>query len=465
MIINHNLSAINSYRNQQRNSQTTTDSIAKLSSGMRINQAADDSSGLAISEKMRGQIRGLEKAKQNITDGISLIQVAEGAMGEMQSLLQRARELSVQSSNDTNTDEDRNAMQNELLQIIKEVDVISNNTEFNGIKLLAGNTAGGGSSGPSNSLADVVQSITSTGGINDTYTIDGIDYASAVIDFSNLNTVNDVKSLAGKGVHYTCPTCHIAYSIKFVDGNPDTTRLDSTNPVMEVDITQIENGSDLVSKVISTAYGQDDFEFIPDKNSSDSLPDNASLPSTATAFVTHFSKLGFDGTKLYIHDDRSLYAGTKFPTTGGHGRFEPTVHGETIEKDKVLRLNIQVGSNAGQSIILDIPNLTIKELAIENISILTRNDANAAITEIDDAISAISSARASVGTYQNRLEHTFNNVSNYELNISGAESRIRDLDMSGEITKLTNQQILLQASQAMSVQANQMTQGILQLLK
>lgn len=435
---------------------------------MRINQAADDSAGLAISEKMRGQIRGLEKAKQNITDGISLIQVAEGAMAEMQDILQRVRELSVQSSNDTNTDEDRRAIQNEVSQLIKGMDVISNNTEYNGMKLLAGKLAGDGIAGPSNSLADVVQNITSSGGINDVYNINGIDYASAVIDFGNLNTESDVRNLIGKGVHYTCPTCDIAYSIKFVDGNPDATRLNSDDPVMEVDITSIENGSDLVSKVISTAYGQDSFEFIPDDTVLPSYnlpPDNAFLPSTATAFVTHYSKLGFDGAKLFILDDRSVYAGEKFPTINGRGRFEPTVYEEEKAIDKILRLDIQAGSNAGQSIRLDIPNVTNEELGIENVSVLTREEANRAITEIDAAISKVSDARSSVGVYQNRLEHAFNNVSNYELNITAAESRIRDVDMSGEITKLTNQQTLLQASQAMMAQANQTTQGILQLLK
>lgn len=457
MIINHNLSALNTYRNAQQNSQAVNKSTGKLSSGMRINQAADDSAGLAISEKMRGQIRGLQKAQSNISDGISLVQVAEGGMAEIQDILQRIRELAVNSANDTNTEEDRIFIQTEVSQLLEEIEGIANKTEFNGMQLLAGNLAKDGQPGVSNFLAQHVQSVTNTHGITETYSFNGKNYPAASIDFSNLTTPDEVAKLDGTGVHYTCPTCSIAYSIKFVDGNPDTSRLNSLHPVMEVDISSASNGQDLVELIKMTAYGEGNFTFDPEASN---------LTSNATSFAKHYSKLASDGSKLIIFDDRSYIHGQKFPTSDGRGVFQPSVYGEIKrEPEQFFKLKIQAGSNEGQHLQLDIPNVTSSVLGVDRLLVNTRGNANTAISQIDYAINRVSDARATVGVYQNRLEYAFTNAAKYEENLTSSESRIRDADIAKEITNLTGHQILLQSSQAMLVQANQITQAILQLLK
>jgi flagellin len=465
--INHNIQALNAYRNLNQNVSKVSKAMEKLSSGLRINQAADDAAGLTISEKMRSQIRGLSQAERNILDGVSLIQTSEGGMTETHSLLQRVRELAVQASNDTLTDDDRNSIQNEVTQLIKEVDTIANNTEFNGLSLLNGQYEYDvdGGTGVSGSLKQYVKEITTSGGITDTYTYGGTEYASVIIDFSNINSADDVTNLVGKGVNYTCCTCTKAYSIKFVDGDPDTSRLNNYNPVMEVDVSSITNGTDLVNKIIETAYGQQGFIYEPTPNTTGIPNVGEDIPNNATEFVKHYSQLASDGGKLYIYDHRSIYAEDTWPT-GNRGKFELNVYGETGgEEDKVLQLNIQAGSESEQSVSIFIPNVTVEQLGISDLLVNTQENASLAITKIDNAISRVSIARTTVGAYQNKFENIHNNVSNYKENLTNAESRVRDVDMALQMTEFTKNNILNQSAQTMLAQSNQLPQGILQLLK
>lgn len=270
MRINHNISAMNTYRQLVGNNSAVAKSLEKLSSGLRINRAGDDAAGLAISEKMRGQIRGLDMASKNAQDGISLIQTAEGALNETHSILQRMRELAVQSASDTNTDADRKELQKEVTALISEITRISTDTEFNTQKLL--------------------------------------------------------------------------------------------------------NGS-----------------F------------NAKL--------------------------------------------------------------IQIGANKGQTLSITIATMGATALAVNTVNISTLTGAASAITVINNAISKVSSQRSSLGAIQNRLEHTVNNLGTASENLSAAESRIRDVDMAKEMMEFTKNNILTQAAQAMLAQANQIPQGVLQLLR
>lgn len=464
MIIKSNIPALNTLNRLKNNNNKTSASMEKLSSGLRINKASDDSAGLAISEKMRAQIRGLLQAQRNIQDGISLVQVAEGGMAEVHSLLQRARELSVQSANGTNTDEDRNSIQHEVTQLINQVNTIAKNTEFNGLSLLSGEYDKDGKQVALGSLDQYVQQITTTGGVTDIYTYGATNYASAIIDFSNIHSANDVSNLVGKGVYYTCCTCSKAYSIKFVDGNQDTSRLNAYNPVMEVDVSTVTNGTDLVDKIIETAYGQQGFIYDPTSNTG--LPTvGTHVPSNATSFVTHFSQLAADGGKLYIYDNRPLYSTWIWPSSDGRGAFELNVYGESEEEiDMFLHLNIQAGSQSEQSIKISIPNVTVKQLNLDHLSVTSQENATVAITKVDQSISKISNARTTLGAYQNRLEHSLANASNYETNLTSAESRIRDTDVAKQMMKMTKSNILSQVSQSMLAQANQQPQAILQLL-
>ncbi|MGR7910330.1 flagellin N-terminal helical domain-containing protein [Lysinibacillus capsici] len=458
MRIQYNQGLFTQNRYNQTNSEINK-TLNKLSSGYKINQAADDAAGLTISEKMRAQIRGLNQAGENIQDGLSLINTADGALANMlDPNLQRLRELAVQASNDTLTDGDRQKVQQEVDQIIKGLSDIASNTEFNGMVLLAGTTDKNGNSITSGSLAQYVQQVTTSGGITDKYTYNSIDYASAIIDFSNINSASDVAKLNGEGVNYTCCTCNQAYSIKFVNGNPDTSRLNDSNPVMEVDVSTITNGTDLVNKIIETAYGQPGFVYNP------TPPNSNTLPNGATNFVKHFSQLASDGGKLYIYDFRPENYGLNWPSNGS-GVFELNVFGEPgKEKDLFLHLDIQVGSNAGQSVKVSIPNVTVEQLNIDPLSVNSQENANSAITIIENAIKRVSSARSTIGAYQNMFEHAYNNVKNAEENLTKAESTLRDTDMAKETSKLKKDQVLLQSSQSMIAQINQMSQGILNIL-
>ena len=457
---------------QNRYNQTNTElnkALNKLSSGYKINQAADDAAGLNISEEMRAQIRGLNQAGENIQDGISLLKVADGGMGNIiDPNLQRIRELAVQSANDTLTDDDREKIQEEVNQIIQGIDNIANHTEFNGMQLLAGKTdLAGNSGGSSNSLADYVHHITETGGVTEKYNVNGVNYASAIIDFSNITSADAVKKLAGTGVNYTCCTCNKAYSIKFVDGNPDTSRLNATNPVMEVDISTLTTGKELVDKIIETAYGQAGYVFTPTPNSSSS-PSSSQLPANATSFVKHYSQLAVDNAneaKIYIYDNRSNNANQTWPRNGS-GVFNLGVYGEAspTEENLVLPLEIQLGSNSDQNTLIAIPNMTIKKLGIETLFINTQQNADLAIPYVDKIIQKVSNARSFIGAHHNRLEHAYNNVKNTEENLMKAESQLRDADMAKEISKLKKNQILLQSSQSMMAQINQMGQGVLEIL-
>lgn len=270
MRINHNIQALNAYRNLSQTMTSTSKSLEKLSSGLRINRAADDAAGLAISEKMRSQIRGLGVAERNALDGISLIQTAEGALNETHSILQRMRELSVQAANGTLEDKDREAIQQEVGQLVAEIDRIADTTQFNQKKLL------------------------------DT------------------------------------------------DGN---------------------------------------------------------------------------------------------------------------------QLTFQIGANAGEGLIVEFTKINAEGLKVSGLSIGTAADASKAITAVDEAIAKVSTERSKLGAYQNRLEHTITNLQTANENLTAAESRIRDLDMALEMTSFTRNNILNQAGQAMLAQANQLPQGILQLLK
>ncbi|MCA1202387.1 flagellin N-terminal helical domain-containing protein [Priestia flexa] len=274
MRINHNIAALNTYRQLNTASNAQSSSMEKLASGLRINKAGDDAAGLAISEKMRGQIRGLDMASKNAQDGISLIQTAEGALNETHDILQRMRELAVQSSNDTNTDEDRAEMQKEVAQLIEEIDRIGTNTQFN--------------------------------------------------------------------------------------------------------------------------------------------------------------------TKDILASDQSL--------------------------------DINIGSNSGQALTVEWKAqiktaLGEDEIDISSVAIGSKTDAQTAIDTLDSAIASVSASRSQMGAYQNRLEHSINNLNTSSENLTAAESRIRDVDMAKEMMQQTKNSILAQASQAMLAQANQQPQGVLQLLR
>jgi flagellin len=374
MRINHNIAALNTYRQLGAANTAQSKSMEKLSSGLRINRAGDDAAGLAISEKMRGQIRGLEMGSKNAQDGISLIQTAEGALNETHSILQRMRELAVQSSNDTNTDTDRGEIQKEIEQLTDEIDRIANTTEFNTQKLLDGSKATG-------VLIDASAEI----------------FSQNSNSFSITSTV-DNATVSGSGSYFlevgseTATAGTFNYTLTEADGTETTGTIASSGTIVVDGVTL-----------------------------------------TAASTVKTGDTLG-----LNISDDTATTEGS---------------------------IQMQIGANTGQLMSIDINNMSASGLKVDSIDVTTQGGAEATITAVEAALRNVSSERSKLGAFQNRLEHTINNLGTSAENLTAAESRIRDVDMAKEMMEQTKASILAQASQAMLAQANQQPQGVLQLLR
>lgn len=393
MIINHNIAALNTYRSLSNNNVVASKSLEKLSSGLRINRAGDDAAGLAISEKMRGQIRGLEQAVRNSQDGISLIQTAEGALNETHSILQRMRELAVQASNDTNTDADRAEIQNEIDQLTSEIDRIGATTEFNTKKLLKGDLAGVSASVNGSMIFEQSnEDIAFT-------KLESNVYAATISDTVRIRLVTETSTAMTFSVSYALGAATTVGNINISTANGTVIWSTTSTAVADINIGSV------------TLSGWDVGDTL-----------TISITSSEAAVTT----------------------------------------------DDALRFHI--GANTAQEIAVGIKDMRAEALGIktssgDNLNVSTQFQAEASVVQLDAAIAKVSAERSKLGAYQNRLEHTINNLGTSSENLTAAESRIRDVDMAKEMMEFTKMNILSQAAQAMLAQANQMPQGVLQLLR
>ncbi|WP_404292665.1 flagellin [Cytobacillus kochii] len=393
MIINNNISALNTYRQLGVNNNANAKAMEKLSSGLRINRAGDDAAGLAISEKMRAQIRGLDQASRNSQDGISMIQTAEGALQESQNILQRMRELATQAANDSNVGSDREEIQKEINQLTSEINRIGNTTEFNTQKLIDGGKDGSEAVAAVAGTTTFEVDTTAAG----TLSIDDveIDFLASATPQSIVDDINADTTLSGK---YTAS-------------------LDGTNIVL----TQ-NDGQE--SATAATVVGGTD------------------VVNTA----------GVEGKA----------AGAGSSITFQIGANENQSMSINISDMRASALGITTNDTTDAKLgVTDGTSSTIQESAL---SVLTHEDAAAAVTKFQEAIDKVSAERSKLGASQNRLEHTISNLNNSSENLQAAESRIRDVDMAKEVMEMTRTNILSQASQAMLAQANQKPQAVLQLL-
>ncbi|HMM07248.1 MAG TPA: flagellin [Clostridiales bacterium] len=401
MRIQHNISALNAYRQLGTNNNAVAKNLEKLSSGYRINRAGDDAAGLAISEKMRGQIRGLDQATSNAQDGISLIQTAEGGLNETHSILQRMRELAVQSSNGTYQDDvDRENLNKEMTSLKSEIDRIASSTHFNKINLLDGST-----------------SATNKG--------TGLMGSTQVTVMSTATTASvafGVDETATKGIAVTFTDTTGAASVTF------GTKTDANTYTAEDINKAIQKAADAVLKNESATDAQKTAANIA-KNTTVSL--SGSLTFAAG-------------------DDASTMAATTQVATGNEG---------------TLMFQIGANGSSDQQVRLGVDDMSSIGIGVSAVSVATQDDANAAIDSIDSAINLVSGTRADLGALQNRLEHTVNNLGTTSENLTAAESRIRDVDMAKEMMEMTKNNILTQAAQSMLAQANTQPQGVLQLLQ
>lgn len=397
MIINHNISALNTLNRLNKNNKNIASRTEKLSSGLRINKAGDDSAGLAISEKMRAQIRGLQQAQRNIQDGISLIQIAEGGLSTIQDPnLQRLRELAIQASNGTLTQEDRLAIQAEVKQLKDEINRIANTTEFNGIHLL-------------HSRNETIQhsyelvEASMTWSAANTYAISQGGYLATITSAEELADVSNLIASGQKSSYW----------------------LGGTDEIIEGQWKWVTG---------------EDFNF---SNWNAGEPNN------------------WGGNEDYLE---LLKSNGKWNDLPGSSQL-----GAVIEKEHLLvntdNLQLQVGANSNGIFTIQLVDARTTALGIDNIDLSTIQGAESALSKIDKAIEIVSSERGKFGAHQNALEHIYNNVSNYELNLTASESRIRDADLARQMMEMTKDQILSQASQAMLSQASQQPQQVLQLLR
>lgn len=421
MIINHNLTAMNTYRQLTVNNTAASKSLEKLSSGLQINSAADDAAGLAISEKMRGQIRGLDQASTNAQDAISLIQTAEGALNETESILQRMRELAVQSSNDTNTDDDRASIQDEMDQLTEEIDRIRNTTQFNTKNLLDGSMGKAVNTAVANEL-----------------------------------TSNEVLLDAGNS-DAAIATTTLLTDLKDADGNSLGIQVGD-----EITVSYVKDGTTVENTITVTATTD-----VADLGTTDGSTDDGNTAvsaSTAGNLVFTASNTGFtgaiNGLTISVKDSSGT---TRTAATNALSNISETTQAAEVQQDG--RATFQIGANTGQNITLEIQDMGASALGVKGLQVSTQSQADVAINVIDEAIQKVSSERSNLGAYQNRLEHTINNLGTSSENLTAAESRIRDVDMAKEMMNYQKTSILQQAATSMLAQANQQPQNVLTLLQ
>ncbi|CAK8582517.1 flagellin [Priestia megaterium] len=561
MRINHNIAALNTYRQFNNANAAQGKSMEKLSSGLRINKAGDDAAGLAISEKMRGQIRGLDMASKNAQDGVSLLQTAEGALNETHSILQRMRELGVQSSNDTNTDGDRASIQTEISQLKDEVDRIGNTTEFNTKKLIDGSigekkmagtnnaavisTALGKETsallaGEANYTASATALNTLTGGTSTLY-VDGakvqfnLDSARVNEYKAASNDTTKLASLLKDDINKAIETSNTANGTQIAKVNVDYSSskfnitsgsTGATSTIMTekagaaTDLFQLMgihnaatagNRSATGKEGVLNAAGAGNLGAFDGLTSNDAkmtfsvdgkdiqvnfnaagtnaLQTALSSPAAgddmtalATALQTDFNAAitNYNNTVPTSEQVQAVKVTAKdgaFVVESGSDKATSSIKFDNSEAAQLLGLakqssatqgggvDFQIGANQTQTMKITVEDMRTDALGIKDINLSTKEGAQDAINKIDTAIEKVSTQRSNLGAFQNRLEHTINNLGTSSENLTAAESRVRDVDMAKEMMEQTKNSILSQAAQAMLAQSNQLPQGVLQLLR
>ena len=406
MVVQHNLTAMNSNRMLGVTTSTQAKSTEKLSSGYKINRAADDAAGLSISEKMRKQIRGLTQASSNAQDGISAVQTAEGALNEVQDMLQRMNELAVKAANGTNSEDDRNYIQDEVNQLIKEIDRVSTTTKFNETYLLKGDDAGKAT------VADAAINKT-TGTATNPEQLE-ITFTDAQVKAGKAKS-DVTMSIGGK-----------TYSVRVDDGD---------------DIAAI--GKKFKDAINADKLKDDDAGVYTAEYTTGKITlKSANNKAAKTPIADTTAKMAAEGTlTLKLH----------------------------VGADSTADNQISVDIKAMSAKVLGLKTGKSSTTAAENDTLLVngKDDEHArkAIDTIASALQEVSKKRSALGAAQNRLEHTISNLDNVVENTTSAESSIRDTDMATEMVKYSNNNILAQAGQAMLAQANQSNQGVLSLLQ
>ena len=469
MVVQHNLQAMNANRMLNITTGSQSKSAEKLSSGYRINRAADDAAGLSISEKMRKQIRGLDQASTNAEDGVSAVQTAEGALTEVHSMLQRMNELAVQASNGTNSQTDRDAIQSEIEQLTTEIDRVAETTKFNETYLLKGDA---------NGATKKIYLEAHDAGLKGKLTDNGDGTATFVMDELK---AGDSVTIAGKS--YTVGSTKDEAVAEF---DKQVTAADDKFTVNGKEITIVDtHGGDADAEKAAGKYTLDEAKALITEGSTvkfangttmkamtgaaDGVDDNdSSVISKNKAYLLASEEL-LKANQIGDTEGNAAVTDTKkapISLTNGDGTFKINLaQTEVAEK---LNFNLHVGSDADMTnkINVNIETMDSSYLGIKGLNVTDETGVSAtyAVDAIADALQKVSDQRSSLGAVQNRLEHTIANLDNVVENTTSAESRIRDVDMAEEMVEYSKNNILAQAGQSMLAQANQATQGVLSLL-
>ena len=413
MIINYNVSSMIANNALARNDAALSKTLERLSSGYKINHAKDNASGLAMSRRMNAQLRGLDVAGDNVNDGISIVEIADGAMSEIHDILQRMNELAVKSCNGTLGDDDRAMIDEELQALKDEVERIGQTTQFNGQNLLDGNFDLKGYSSREEFSVDYYKE----GMVYGNY-----EFGEIVCVFDengNLTDETDVRAVTEIVTDNTT--------------TPPTDKIEEKKPaITDPDGNKVTNYTVSAEYDVITITAAEGFEIRFTVNT-DELRDPANPDKTFK------DKLGTK--QSYVIDE------VDFDLTG------------------IGTMTLQVGANEDQTMELRMPPITKKNLGLSHTDVLTAESSGKAIEDIASAISFVSSIRSSLGAYQNRLEHTTTNLDITSENMTSAYSRIMDVDMATEMTKYTSYQVISQAATSMLAQANERPSQVLQLLQ
>ena len=544
MRIQHNIAALNSYRQLNGNNNALSKNLEKLSSGYRINRAGDDAAGLAISEKMRSQIKGLEAAQKNANDGISLVQTAEGALTEVHSMLNRMTYLATQSANGTYDDKvDRANLQKEVKSLLSEIDRVSEATNFNGINLLDGSLGGPKVETTAGTAPTMVTSTNVPTGTDITVTgTDGQDGTKAATLKLQFGDVTLKEGQTGATAEYSIGGNTVTISLKADKADGKTMSKEAVaaavakalgdgeltvgtgkatitgNTAGAITLTSTQQKTAESWSTVPTGYGTGGKITATLTNGQEPQAGTGSETKTEINFDGRTGEdviggtITIGGTKFeFVEDggaakdataevidvaktDTAADLATKFQAAIGglHDKIKTDDAGEwtagavnagdtsvtlTAQKKGALEapkmqfsgfgVNLQVGDTSDKfnKVKVSVDSMSSASLGIDKIDITTQTGASDAIKKIKDAINSVSSTRGDLGAVQNRLEHTINNLGVTTENITAAESRIRDTDMADEMMAYTKNNILVQAAQAMLAQANQVPQGVLQLLQ
>jgi len=509
MKLTYNISAVIANNQLKSTENRLAKSTERLSSGYKINRSSDDPSGLAISRKLREQIRGLDNASQNSLDGISVLQSAEGGLTEINSMLQRMRELTVQALNGTYTLEDKENIQNEVDELTEEIDRIVSDTEFNGQTLLNGNlayqaytdTLSVNVTAYSTSVAsqDYVLNVT-----KDPEKAVVMDSATSFVNITTFITAAQAGTITINGVEVEITegdTPDEVYA-KLRDGakigDVDLFSVSSTTTATSAANTLTPDIEDSAGfSTVAFANGSTKLLFVAEEYGSDShvniscdntalmtaLGLNTIVPVNAATGIHEVDNVGTDAEISFTSGFTSTATysadGDKVTITDCNGfEMKLSVAGDTIssltpastslavtiEATGMGAMILQVGASEDQAIDIVIPDVSVKALGIDNLNMLGTEGLNRSLEAIDNALSTITAVRGLVGTYSNRLESTSSSIDSTTFNLEEAYSRIMDTDMAEEMTAYTKDNVLSQAGTSILAQANEKPQTVLQLL-